>query len=327
MSPEVSPEYARTSDAPYDHLDIHRRMVSDVVRVEAFRAGLKAVVKPGDAVLDVGAGTGILSILAVQAGARKVYAVEPSPIADFTQWLIRDNAMEDRITLVRAGIESADLPEPVDAIVFEWMGGYGVDEGMLPLLLLARDRWLKPGGRMIPERVTTWMAPAFDEALEHDRNFWAGTPYGVAFKQFWDWTVDEWHYGRHHVLAGHLFAPAQALWSHDALATTLAASKAPMRADVTFAADRAGRINGLALWFDSVIAPGILLSNAPAALPTHWGRVIFPLEQGYDVAAGETISVIFTLETPGSGPAKSGLSVKVGAHPWERHSDHRTAAP
>src|SRR6185503_5186801 len=214
---------------------------------------------------DVGAGTGILSILAVKAGARMVYAVEPSPIADFAQWLIRDNAMEDRITLVRAGIETADLPEKVDVIVFEWMGGYGVDEGMLPLLLVARDRWLKPGGKMIPERVTTWMAPAFDDVLEHDRTFWASTPYGIAFKQFWDWTVDEWHYGRHHVLSGNLLAAACQVWTHEALTTTLASSKAMMRSELKFVIERAGTINGLALWFDSVIAPGILLSNAPEA--------------------------------------------------------------
>jgi len=317
--------YARTSDAPYAHLDIHRRMVSDVVRVEAFRAGLNLQVKPGAVVLDVGAGTGILSILAVKAGAKKVYAVEPSPIADFTQWLIRDNAMEDRITVVRAGIESAELPEKADVIVFEWMGGYGVDEGMLPLYLLARDRWLKPGGKMIPERVTTWMAPAFDEVLEHDRNFWHGTPYGVTFQQFWDWTVDEWHYGRHHIMAGDLFAPAQQLWSHDAYTTTLADSKSMMRTKNRFVMTRPGILNGLALWFDSVIAPGVLLSNAPEALPTHWGRVVFPLERGYQVKPGDVVESDFTLLTPGEGPAKGGLSVKVGAHDWEHHSDHRAA--
>jgi SAM-dependent methyltransferase len=302
-------------------------MLADIGRVTAFQRALEKAVKPGDVVLDVGTGTGILAILAVRAGAKKVYAVEPAGIVEAARRVIRDRGLEGSIELVVAGIENAELPEKADVVVWEWMGGFGVDEGMLPLFLLARDRWLKPGGRMIPEAVSAMMAPAFDSEMKQERDFWTGRPYGIDYSSIWTREVDEWHYGRHHIAREHLFAAPARLWVHDSYRTTHAEACARYDVVAEFRADRAGTVNCLAVWFESTVYGDVLLSNAPGAPPTHWGRVAFPLDRPYEVEPGTVIRVNFTFQADGTAPCKSGLSVKVGDGEWERHSDHKIAGP
>ena len=72
-------------------------MTRDRRRFEAFRAALQATIKPGDVVLDVGAGTGVLSFLALEAGAGHVYAVEQLPVIDVTRQVAQDNGLADRM--------------------------------------------------------------------------------------------------------------------------------------------------------------------------------------------------------------------------------------
>ena len=163
----------------YCNLRGHESMLRDSVRCEAFRRAIIDTVTPGCAVLDIGAGTGILSLFAAQAGARVVYAVEQTHIAEFAQRIVSENGFGDRINVLQNDMETLELPEKVDVIVSEWLGGYGVDENLLPVVVLARDRWLKPGGRLIPETVTSWIVPAYDELLQQDVDFWSSEPYGI----------------------------------------------------------------------------------------------------------------------------------------------------
>ena len=110
-----------------------------------------AVVRPGDIVLDVGAGSGILSVFAARAGAARVYAVERTTIAVLAQELAAANGVAEIVQVIHGDVMDVELPERVDVIVSEWLGGFGIDEGMLAPVIAARDRWLKPGGVMIPQ--------------------------------------------------------------------------------------------------------------------------------------------------------------------------------
>ena len=122
----------------YAQLALHRRMLRDEVRNEAFRRAIAQVVGPGQVVLDMGAGTGILSIFAANAGARTVYAVERTDIVIVAREMVARNGFADRIEVIQADIEEVHLPEQVEVIVSEWMGGLGVDENMLAPLVMAR---------------------------------------------------------------------------------------------------------------------------------------------------------------------------------------------
>jgi type II protein arginine methyltransferase len=133
----------------------HRRIVEDTDRLAAFGEAIARIVRPGDRVLDLGAGTGVLSMMAVRAGAAHVYACEVNPImADLAADIVAANGMADRITIVpRISTDiraDADLGGRVDVIVSEILADDLLGESVLPYLEDAHARLLRPGGRMTP---------------------------------------------------------------------------------------------------------------------------------------------------------------------------------
>jgi len=113
----------------------------------------------GKVILDVGTGSGILAIFAAMAGARKVYAVEATDMAHSARKLVAHNKFAGVIEVVQGTIETISLPEKVDVIVSEWMGYFLLRESMLDSVLVARDRFLKPGGALYPSHARMFLAP------------------------------------------------------------------------------------------------------------------------------------------------------------------------
>ncbi|KAG6756977.1 hypothetical protein POTOM_037277 [Populus tomentosa] len=105
----------------------------------------------GRVVVDVGAGSGILSLFAAQAGAKHVYAVEASEMAEYARKLIAGNpSLGERITVIKGKVEEVELPEKADILISEPMGTLLVNERMLESYVIARDRFLVPNGKMFP---------------------------------------------------------------------------------------------------------------------------------------------------------------------------------
>src|SRR4051812_29416099 len=129
-------------------VDEHRHYLADRSRVGAFVEALRATVRPGDVVLDLASGTGILGLLACQYGASRVYAIESEPIAGLAREIARDNGFADRIIPIQALSTRASLPEPVDVIVTDLAGRFGFEAGLVEVIGDARRRFLKPGGRL-----------------------------------------------------------------------------------------------------------------------------------------------------------------------------------
>ena len=125
-------------------------------------------------VLDVGCGTGILSMFAVQAGASHVYAVDCSSIIDQSIKIIKANGFADKITLIKAKMEDVELPvTSVDIIISEWMGYFLLYESMLNTVLYARDKWLKEDGVVFPDKAVLYICGVEDELMKKERiDFW-----------------------------------------------------------------------------------------------------------------------------------------------------------
>ncbi|KAA1472227.1 S-adenosyl-L-methionine-dependent methyltransferase [Dentipellis sp. KUC8613] len=139
----------------YGANDIHAVMIQDRVRTSTYASFI--MTNPSlfrDAVvMDVGCGTGILSLFAAKAGAKRVIAVDASDIAQKAKRIVKANGFEDVITVIQGKVEQISLPDgitEVDVIISEWMGYALLYESMLDSVLHARDRFLKPGGVMAP---------------------------------------------------------------------------------------------------------------------------------------------------------------------------------
>ena len=133
--------------------------------------------------LDIGCGTGILSIFAARAGAKHVYAVDNAEIALFAKEIVKNNGLHDKITVFKGKVEEIDFPfkeGEVDIIISEWMGYFLLYESMLDCVLWARDKFLnKETGKMLPDRAQMFIAAIEDsEFIGEKTNFWKDV-YGV----------------------------------------------------------------------------------------------------------------------------------------------------
>src|SRR5450631_557574 len=263
----------------YAEFEVHRTMIRDCVRTEAFRRAINSVVRPGDIVLDVGAGSGILSVFAARAGAAAVYAVERTSIAVLAEQLAAANEVAETVKVIHGDVMDIELPEQVDVIVSEWLGGFGIDEGMLAPVIAARDRWLKPGGVMVPRSVTAWAALVHDRHLGETVEFLRDNPYGLRLEGLIEMTVNEISYSGtfRHLTAGDRRSEPGRLWTTDADLISLEQAQAPHEAETLLQVRDHGTANALALWFSADLAPGIPLSVGPGDPPTHWGMTTAPL--------------------------------------------------
>ena len=137
----------------------HARMLHDDRRTGDYIAALADAVQPGDVVLDLGTGSGVLAIAAARAGAARVYAVEATDIAEVARRVFAANGVDDRVTLIGGWSRQIELPEPADLLVAEIIGNDPFEEEILETTFDARRRLLKPGARLVPHALTLFAHP------------------------------------------------------------------------------------------------------------------------------------------------------------------------
>jgi SAM-dependent methyltransferase len=307
----------------YAEFEAHRAMIRDRPRTEAFRRAIEAAVEPGDVVLDVGTGTGILSLLAARAGAARVYAVEQTSIARLAQELVAANGYGDTVEVIEGDIVDVELPEKVDVLVSEWLGGFGIDEGMLVPVLVARDRWLKAGGVMIPASVVAWTALVEDAYVRETLDFLRSGPYGLDLGDLVEKTVNEVFYsgpGRH-LTEADLRSGGARLWTTDATRISLEEARSPHEAEVALPVAGRGTANALGLWFSAELAAGTTLSIGPGDPPTHWGMTTAPLRAPVELEPGSRVHVRVRTAPARSMGTWTSWAVKIGDRAWEEHDE------
>ncbi|MCU0285400.1 MAG: class I SAM-dependent methyltransferase [Acidobacteria bacterium] len=270
-------------DRVYYNLKTHLEMLQDRTRCWAYQKALKTLVHD-KIVLDVGCGSGILSFFAARAGAQKVLAVDLD-IPPGAEEVAQANGLADCIQFIPGDIRNITLPvESVDIIVSEWMGGLLLMEDMLPAVLYARDRWLKPGGILLPDQGRLFLVPLGDVAGIDSKHF--PTLRENISSQMWVSHIDSSRF---------LAEPCCIL---DLDLNVMKESEAKCyRSEFHFSINESGKFNGFGLWFDVTFSkplPPVFLTTAPWLPPTHWGQGLWILPHDIDVKPGTEISGTFS---------------------------------
>ncbi|KAJ4893445.1 putative protein arginine N-methyltransferase 3 [Raphanus sativus] len=289
----------------YSSFGIHREMISDKVRTEAYRDALlkNPSLLSGSVVMDVGCGTGILSLFAAQAGASRVVAVEASEkMAKVATKIAKDNkvfndnehngVLEVANSMVEELEKSIKIqPHSVDVLVSEWMGYCLLYESMLTSVLYARDRWLKPGGAILPDTATMFVA---------------GFGKGATSLPFWEdvYGFDMSSIGKE-ILEDTARVPIVDVVEERHLVTLPAllqtfdlATMKPDEVDFTATATleptgsetEARLCHGVVLWFDTGFTDRFckenptVLSTSPYTPPTHWAQTVLTFQEPISVA-------------------------------------------
>ena len=301
----------------YNQLWIHRLMLGDLVRGETYRRAIESVITPDSVVLDMGAGSGILSFFAAAAGAKKVYAIERTDIVNLTRELAHLNGLSNRVEIIQADVLDIKLTEKVDVLVSEWLGPFGVDENLLYPLLITRDRWLKKEGLILPNAVTAWMAPAYDPVLNSDMFFWQSRPYGFNLEPIARHSANEIRYSQEHISPENLLASPQPMWRTDLYAFPSSDARLPFHSSRTFICQRDSLLNCVIVWFDAEFPGGNVLACGPGAPKNHWGSTVCPLASAVQTGPGTEIRVEFTCECdefPGRSFSKWSVSINNTLH-------------
>eukprot|EP01043_Picozoa_sp_COSAG02_P034015 COSAG02_NODE_2355_length_9073_cov_3.811901_3_plen_744_part_00 len=162
----------------YSAMSNQQLMLEDSVRTTTYMEAImqNAADFEGKVVVDVGAGSGILSFFAARAGAAKVYAIEASTIAEVCRSLVEANGLSGVIEVVHGTVEGVELPEQADVLISEPMGFMLFHEQMLDSFVLAREKFLRPGGKVFPTKGTMYCGPVCDAEMHseqvHRANFW-----------------------------------------------------------------------------------------------------------------------------------------------------------
>jgi Arginine methyltransferase oligomerization subdomain/Methyltransferase domain len=270
-------------------------MVFDKVRNEAYFAAIASAIGATTRVLDLGAGAGVLGLEAARLGAQKVYLVDSSAVVRFASLIARDNNLEASVEAIQSPVETLVLDEKVDVILSVFTGNFLLEEDLLPSLFQARDRFLAPGGVLIPDRAKMLLAPvSVPTYYTRYIDCWGPDGEGLDYTTGREYAVNTAYYDTAENFQPNLLGEPVSLAELDF--TT--ASHAQCKATVDLSFTTAGICHGFIGWFDMRLGQN-WLSTSPLAPATHWSQVFFPFRKPLVVQQGEQANL--TVHRPQRG--------------------------
>lgn len=259
-------------------------MIRDKVRMDAYSQALRAAIKPGCTVVDLGAGTGIFSLLACQYGAGKVYAIEPNDAIVLARQLAKDNGYADRIEFIQNLSTDVDIGIKADVVIADLRGVLPLYNGNIESMIDARERLLVPGGHLIPRKEVLFAAVFSSEAAYKEiENPWVNNEYNLDLSAGVRLLTN--NFSKHKKPDLRLTSTALPWGEIDYRSV----SQASLSGKVKLTVNVPGIAHGICIWFDSEIGDGLGFSNSPDKQRLIYGSVQFPWPKPIELAQGDDV--------------------------------------
>lgn len=265
-------------------LSEHLEYVSDAVRLERFEAAIRAVIKEGDRVADLGCGSGILGLLCLRAGAAHIAAIDDSAMIEVARESYARAGLSARASFFRARSQQVDLPTPADVLICDHVGCFGFDYGIVALLQDAKQRLLRVGGSLLPSSLDLEIALVESDRCRLLTEGWLASHVPEELHWLRDESINAIHLvslRADELLCGsaRLGRVALGQCEQDFLSWT-----------VELRIDRDGIVHGLGGWFDCELAPGVRMTNSPIAhRPIRRSQVFLPVGEAVEVRKGDRV--------------------------------------
>jgi len=280
-------------------IEYHRTLIADHHRNRAFRDALASLIEKGrTTVADIGAGTGLIGLMAARLGARDVYLYEVAEVAGVAAEILKRNRARNCHVMPFHSTEAADPPR-VDVIVSETLGNYALEENIIDTMNDARERHLKPGGIMVPCRIRQFVALVVTPRFHEELTVWDGLgedlvlPLDFGFAR--EMSLNNIYVRR--ISSGDLMDAGASAACWDTIDLTRKCSSR-RNGEGRFRLLVPKTVYGLAVWWEAELTPEIALSTAPGAPATHWEQLYFPLMA--PISAGEGDSIVVSLKSRSS---------------------------
>jgi len=277
----------------------YRHLLNDKKRIKAFRRAINTLVNTNNSVAEIGAGLGTYSFFAIQNGASPVYAIEMGDIYYTAQKIAQKNGLESRVNFIHDKSTQVNLPQKVDYLIMEDYRPFFLYKGLENTIKDARNRFLAPDGRFIPNRIILYICPVQSKELWNKVALWERKSKKL-YDIDWSYTTKLSFNQLHQTgdskmkLLGKKSKIKNINLSQDNDFTFKFQTNAKIK--------QAGIIHGLVGWWDCYFTPEQYFSNSPIGPKNTWGQTFFPIRKPLKVEKNQQIHIgLYTLESQHSG--------------------------
>ncbi len=298
--PQESNKQEQQSDTvtakPYSKTKIHRIMIADKLRTNTYRKAIFKHITKDDTVFDLGCGSGILSFFAAQKGCKKIYAIDSSDMIRLAEKTAHINNLDKNIQFIHSDLYDCKIPEKVDILLHEQIGVYIWDEDLFSKIRYAKEKILKPEGKILPALIEFFIVPSCYKS-EHEKSveFWNTKIYGLDFSPFRKQALKE----NIAVLAKPIKVDIHDTASFISVPKIIhtinlqLSDELPNKIEKVFISKKNEVIRGLVGYFKVKFDNTLSFSTSPKKNNTHWGQMFLPLFEPKRVKKGEKIHFSF----------------------------------